>query len=1038
MIREPLHGASHSDASVQKQEQEQNSPTPVAQLSEVINQTFENLIPQKTGGLLKNLLDISDNETAFSSNNGLLKLNLDMVYTPEVAIAGLGVLQDNDNPPATQNGRLMTYNGSWIGPTLIADQGDRLDLSITNQLDDQTNFHSHGLHVSPLGYADNVLITIDPQETWNTVIDIPEDHFSGTNWYHPHLHGKTNEQVQGGLSGLLVIDPEEELKNYTGLENAHLEIFGLKTIYYDQTRSNQDAGIYKIANFTRGNDGLIQNAIYTVNEQYNPTVLMNTGEWEVWTMANLGNNSWYNLKLVDETGKNAIPFYIIGNDGDSGEIQTPSETDTIFVPPGKRFTVLARVPEAGTYYLLNNGSQAITPLHSETIRNNYFDLLTPNGYFDDGFLKHPQAILATVEVTGQPAPAEVALPQRKENSPPSLGSELLEAIPTQYRQLEFKTQSKPEGGKPDFLINGKVWPNVPLIMPMLDTVEEWKLVNASAEANLLEWHPFHIHQNDFTIKSINDVELSKLSDFVRDTVALPPAYQPGTSTEANPFGTPQVNGKPTEVVIRMGFEDFPGTYVYHCHILDHEDSGMMGTVRVILNTQKTWIADDINPGESGRVTLYNAANRSDRSQLLPFGENYQGGINTAIGDINRDNITDIVMVQASGNNPIVTVYDGASLTPLKEFLPFTGEVQVSVAVGDINGDGFGDVIAASQQEVIIYNGQNNSVLHRQQNPFGVGYQGEVRVTSGDVTGDNFDDVILAQGVGGTGRIWIYDGLGLQENSQVNPVEYQPFGENFQGALNVSTGYLLAEQSSLANLIIATDFSTGNNQVQIATFNNGEGHGASHSEKVDPHFHADTQFMIPGQVDQISGTFADLNTGRGQPVLMYEGDNNSGLVKLNETNQPLFDSGAFIDGSGIVLYGRSGSNNLEGSNGNDTLYGGKSSDTLNGGAGDDFLFGDHGSDVLTGGQGRDTFVLSGELIRDNTTGLVTFLGGLDTITDFELGIDLIQLPNGVTFNDLSFQDINGNAVLILRESGISIAQVNNIVAQDLSPISFSPV
>lgn len=1006
------------------------------QFTNAKTKNFQDLIPRTSGGLLKNLLDTTDNQTAFISQNGLLKLDLTMGYSNEVKIDGLGVLQDNpggaDGKPAPM--RLMTYNGSWIGPTLIANPGDRLDLSIQNQLGEATNFHSHGLHVSPLGQGDNVLIQIAPQETWNTVIDIPDDHFTGINWYHPHLHEKTDKQVEGGLSGLLAIAPDREIKEYEGLENAPLKIFGLKSIYYDKTSSNPAGGVYKMGQ-PSATGGILDNVIYSVNEQYNPTVTMNTGEWQVWTIANLGNNSWFNIKLVDETGKNDQPLYIIGNDGDSGVIKNPSETDTVFVPPGKRMTVLARVSQPGKYYLLNNASEAITPIDKNKKPNGYFDFLTPNGYLNDGHLKHPQAVIGTVEVTGQSAPGRVAIPELI-GEVSSEGSRLITATPDNYRQLEFKTQGKPEGGKPDFLINGEKWPNVPVIMPMLDTVEEWTLVNASKEIGNIEWHPFHIHQNDFTIKSINDVPLTDLSDFVRDTVALPPPYKPGTSVKSNPFGTPQVNGDPTKVVIRMGFDDFPGAYVYHCHILDHEDSGMMGTVRVILNTEKTWLASDSQPGEKGIVNLYNAADRTKRSQLLPFGENYQGGIKTAVGDINRDNVTDIVTVQASGNNPTIKVYDGKSLAVLREFQPFNDRRQVSVAVGDVNGDGYGDAIAASRQEVQIYSGKDNKVLYSLQNPFGTSYEGEVRVAAGDVTGDNFDDIILTQGEGGTGRVLLYDGLALGKNSQTAPVEYKPFGDNFKGALNVTTGYVLAKQSHKANLIVATESPSNDNQVHIATYNDGEGHGASHSQKVAPHLHKDTEFSFSGKLDKVSGTFADLSTGRGKPILMYEGNDKLGMIHLDGNNKPI-DNGTFTQSQDLKLYGSLANNYFEGGAGNDALYGGKGNDTLIGEKGNDFLLGGQGDDLLTGGTGTDMFELAGQLVVDRSNGQTSFTGGFDTITDFNLKEeDVIHLPKGVSFNDISLQDVAGNVLLKLKNNGLAIAQLNNVTDSSLSSKNFN--
>ncbi len=91
-------------------------------------------------------------------------------------------------------------------------------------------------------------------------------------------------------------------------------------------------------------------------------------------------------------------------------------------------------------------------------------------------------------------------------------------------------------------------------MPILDTVEEWTLINKSTED-----HPFHIHVNDFQVISVNGKPFH--ADGLQDVVVIPK------------------NGG--RVVIRNPFDDFPGHFVFHCHILGHEDAGMMQTVDVI-------------------------------------------------------------------------------------------------------------------------------------------------------------------------------------------------------------------------------------------------------------------------------------------------------------------------------------------------------------------------------------------------------------------------------------------------------------------------
>ena len=69
-----------------------------------------------------------------------------------------------------------------------------------------TNFHSHGLHVSPSGISDNVMRMMEPGQSYDIEIAIPSDHIPGTNWYHPHMHGSADVQIASGAVGALIIE----------------------------------------------------------------------------------------------------------------------------------------------------------------------------------------------------------------------------------------------------------------------------------------------------------------------------------------------------------------------------------------------------------------------------------------------------------------------------------------------------------------------------------------------------------------------------------------------------------------------------------------------------------------------------------------------------------------------------------------------------------------------------------------------------------------------------------------------------------------
>lgn len=103
----------------------------------------------------------------------------------------------NGQPVSTR-----VYNGSLVGPKLHVAPGDRIELILVNELDEPTNLHFHGLHISPSGYSDNVFREVGPGQTAKYMIDIPTDHPPGTFWYHLHQHHLSYKQVSDGLSGL--------------------------------------------------------------------------------------------------------------------------------------------------------------------------------------------------------------------------------------------------------------------------------------------------------------------------------------------------------------------------------------------------------------------------------------------------------------------------------------------------------------------------------------------------------------------------------------------------------------------------------------------------------------------------------------------------------------------------------------------------------------------------------------------------------------------------------------------------------------------
>jgi suppressor of ftsI len=246
---------------------------------------------------------------------------------------------------------------------------------------------------------------------------------------------------------------------------------------------------------------------------------MRPGETQLWRLANIGADIWYDLQLEGHT------FAVIGED--ANPVSGVRRAGHLLLPPGKRYDVLVQAPRAGTFELVSRRVQ--------------------QGRWGDTY---PRSLMATLTVAG-PAVSRVALPTR-------LGTRFDDLANAKVDVERRSVFSETKRGNGVYEVNGRVFaPQMVDYAPKLGTVEEWTVLNTSQEI-----HPFHIHVNDFQVMSVNGKPAR--ADSLQDTVPLPVSR----------------NGVPGKVVIRMRMRKFTGKYVFHCHILAHEDLGMMGVVNV--------------------------------------------------------------------------------------------------------------------------------------------------------------------------------------------------------------------------------------------------------------------------------------------------------------------------------------------------------------------------------------------------------------------------------------------------------------------------
>lgn len=1141
-----------------------------------------------------------------------LEVTLALEDLSEIEIDGFGTLQAGDgiipwlDDKKTPYENLRGYNGTIPGPMLIVDPGDTLDIQLKNNLTDPeqpTNLHTHGLHVSPVGNGDNVLLDVKSGETWPIEIDIPEDHFIGLDWYHPHLHGLTNEQLSSGASGLLVVNPPHDLpdldkwnpterpgyflginsfgiqqsdregsaedplnqninlalpagtplevlketedgQNVYELSDAVFNGYNAKPLSYDplQPTGNREQSLFEYGAGVLAEP--VENVIHTVNGQYNPTIEVKTGEWNMFSFANQSVNSFHVMQVVKEEGGELIPkdVTLVGIDGDNSGVVEGIRREIDELPllnPGSRASIQHWFEEPGTYHVLSNGTE-------ELLGENTAALIEGNKGFNDGHLTWGPQVLATIEVTGEKIPTgEIPEAYDTLTEQSQEIDEVVEAAENGEfdRERTFVWSANAggailEGNAPDdtdvssfegtYRINGEYFSTtpgesmVPLSMPMLDTTEIWNVRNISGKSDpdapvdipLLEWHPFHIHQNDFVVTEINglpieDIEQNYLAGVLTDTVALPPTYAPGTVTPENPYGTPQMDGETGEVKILMDFEDFSGSYVNHCHILFHEDAGMMAVVRVILNTDDTWLGlgSKLGDPDGSTVELIKANSFGERVSLTPYGTEFTGGIDVAIADVNykqefdnnnvTDNVTDIVTVETSLNETqdsfTVKVFDGQSLKDSQlegqkefneldeevlttEFNPFeeievSSEQVASVATGDVNGDGYADIavgIGGGTSPLIeIYSGADYQLLSRIDPFLEEDFDGEINLAVGDTNGDNFDDLIIGQGSGGRGLLEVYDGRSIDSDGSLDGREtaektallsepFRPYGESYEGEIEVTSGYVLQRpnepngkpiQTNNANIttLAVDEVPEGYEQIQVFSYLGGAHHGGEEEhgteEEISTEIRLDAAFTPETEIEQLSGTFADLpDLPRGEPVLLAgAADGESEIIHLGEGNIPQYFDLASASSAPSPNFGSIEDDVIEVKGLGNSVFGGAEDDTIDAyfSEGDNRIYADSGDDLLilgrgdrlVGGDGNDSFFagIGGDNKIDGGAGADRFWiataeipEAASIINDFEVGIDVIGIAGlKITFDELSLTQAGSNTSIALGTQELAI-------------------
>ena len=441
------------------------------------------------------------------SENGLLELTLKA--------------QQRAVPLGHQSARLLSYNGQVPGPILEVKAGDRVSLTLDNQLNTPTNLHYHGLHISP--DVDNVFREVAAGEQYRYEFDIPQNHPAITGWYHPHYHLMTAEQVFGGLAGPLIV--RGELDEIPEIQQASEALLLLQ----DLTLNKQDEPLRPHPLAQRwGREG----NLLLGNGQQNPIIELPQNGLLRLRLINTSVSRIYQLQLPEH------PWYLIATD--RGAISEPTELETLLLSPGERVELL--IPgnrEPGDYVIrslpYDRGTGEMMAAFGQSV------LQMP------GIVEPMETVIATLRYGESDRTEQLPLPQKLIP---------VEPLPSPQHTREFILNHgiDYEAGATGFTINDQSFTmkRINTTVSLGDT-EDWTIINKASLA-----HPFHLHTNRFQVVSRNGKPESLLA--WKDVVAL--------------------DGYET-VKIRVRFDDFTGKTVYHCHVLDHEDQGMMGILQVI-------------------------------------------------------------------------------------------------------------------------------------------------------------------------------------------------------------------------------------------------------------------------------------------------------------------------------------------------------------------------------------------------------------------------------------------------------------------------
>jgi blue copper oxidase len=422
-------------------------------------------------------------------------------------------------------------NGNFLAPTLFLNQDDTVQLNVTNNLIFETTMHWHGFHVPP-EFDGGPHQIIMPGDTWSPRFRVMNN--AGTYWYHPHGNGSTELQVTKGLAGMIIIrDPVESaliLPRTYGVDDFPLIV---------QSRCFDN--LYQIAGFTH------EDTVVMVNGTMDPSLQV-PAQMVRFRLLNGSIDRSYMFGLSNDSN-----FYQIATDG--GLMEVPNDTNRLMLSPGERAEIVVNLSgmQGQTIYLMSYASELANGIIGSGDVS--MGMATLPGY-DNNPLNGNDFSVLELNVVAPTASPVTTIPGFLAPYNP-----LLEGTENTVRSFALAPENMGpmEMIEGPFTINGALFEMDSInVVTYLNHTEIWDITNTTAVA-----HPFHIHDIQFYILDRNGLPVSDNERGQKDVVLV----------------------KPSETVrVITKFEDFHNAtipYMYHCHLLHHEDEGMMGSFLVL-------------------------------------------------------------------------------------------------------------------------------------------------------------------------------------------------------------------------------------------------------------------------------------------------------------------------------------------------------------------------------------------------------------------------------------------------------------------------